>query len=180
LKLNKIAIAMLLCSPAFAESECEYIDNTVVNTTGTIEQTRNYSYETANFAEEKRVCAVKLDVKIGKNWVKTQDFYVFGPEISQNEACSKAKDKAKIKELEKHVPQTVTNNSSHKCKEVVKTKPEPPKVIVKTETVYVDSRSGSVVKRNDDYDSVTHSIGCGLLSIFHPGPYNNRRCHAFR
>ena len=90
-------MAMLLCSPAFAESECEYIDMTHVKTIGNIEQTRNYEQETAHYAEEKRVCAVKIDVKIGKNWVKTQDFYVFGPEMSQNDACNKAKDKAKPK-----------------------------------------------------------------------------------
>ena len=176
-QLNKIIVVAMLCAPAYAESECTYIDDTIVETTGTIQQTRNYEQETMDYAEEKRVCAVKIDVKIGKKWVKTQDFYVFGPEMSQNDACSKAKDKAKIKALEKHIPQIVTNNTAQKCKEVVKTEPE---VIIKTEKVYVDSRTGSVVRRNNAYDSVGHQIGCGLLSLFHPGPYNNRRCHAFR
>ena len=59
---------MVLSTPALADSECTYVDKTVVQTTGTIEQTRNYEYETAQYTEEKRVCAVKLDVKKGKKW----------------------------------------------------------------------------------------------------------------
>ena len=120
---------MVLSTPALADSECTYVDKTVVQTTGTIEQTRNYEYETAQYTEEKRVCAVKLDVKIGKKWVKTRDFYVFGPDMSQTEACNKAKDKAKLQALELHAPQIVTSNVEHYCEEktperVVETPPK--------------------------------------------------------
>ena len=164
MKLNKIIIAMVLSTPALADSECTYVDKTVVQTTGTIEQTRNYEYETAQYTEEKRVCAVKLDVKIGKKWVKTQDFYIFGPEMSQNEACSKAKDKAKVKALEEHVPQIVTNNTDQHCKEKIVTVDKKPKIIEKK------IPKEKVVKEN--------RLVCSVLGLLMPGPYVNVRCVA--
>ena len=160
MKLNKIIVAMMLCSPAFAESECEYIDMTHVKTTGNIEQTRNYEQETAHYAEEKRVCAVNFDEKIGKNWVKTQDFYVFGPEMSENEACNKAKDKAKIKALEKHAPQVVTSNVKQQCKDSI--------VLNK------------IPEKKYERNPVASSLACNLLTIFYSGPERNSRCSPIR
>ena len=160
MKLNKIAMAMLLCSPAFAESECEYIDMTHVKTIGNIEQTRNYEQETAHYAEEKRVCAVKIDVKIGKNWVKTQDFYVFGPEMSQNDACNKAKDKAKIKALEKFNPQVVTNNVKQQCKDSI--------VLNK------------IPEKKYEPNPESNSLACNLINLFYSGPEKNSRCSPIR
>ena len=160
---------MALCTPALADSECTYIDKTVVKTTGTIEQTRNYEYETAKYTDDKRVCVVKLDAKIGKKWVKTQDFYVFGPEMSQNEACNKAKDKAKVKALEKHVPQIVTSNTNQHCREKIVNEI----VNKEPEVTYKKIPNEKVVRKN--------SIVCVALSItslLKPTPYINARCQA--
>jgi hypothetical protein len=160
--IRKIALVMALCTPALADSECTYIDKTVVKTTGTIEQTRNYEYETAKYTDDKRVCAVKLDAKIGGKWIKTQDFYVFGPEMSQNEACNKAKDKAKVKVLEKYVPQVITSNTNHQCREEI-----------------VNKEPGVTYKKIPKYKVVReNSIVCAALSILMPGPYINVRCQA--
>jgi len=162
MKLNKFILAMLLSTPALADSECTYVDNTVIQTTGTIEQIRNYKYETAQYTDDKRVCAVQIDVKIGGKWIKTQDFYVFGPEMSQNEACLKAKDKAKVKALEEYVPQVVTSNTNQHCREKIVNK-EPG-------VTYKKILKEKVVKEN--------SIVCSALSILMPGPYINVKCEA--
>ena len=99
---------ILVCGSANAlEVTCDYSDRTVVKTVGKIEKTRNFRKETADYAEEKRVCAVKFDAKIGKNWVETHYFYVFVPEMSENNACDKAKEKAKVKALEQFAAQNV-------------------------------------------------------------------------
>ena len=56
---------ILVCGSANAlEVTCDYSDRTVVKTVGKIEKTRNFRKETADYAEEKRVCAVKFDAKI--------------------------------------------------------------------------------------------------------------------
>ena len=124
---------VILCNSAFAvDVNCNYSDNTQVKSVGTIDGIRNFTSKTAEYAEEKRICAVKFDAKVGKKWYKTKGFYVFGPDMSQTEACNKAKDKAKITVLEEHAPQLVTNNVEHVCTEktperVVKVQPVQPK-----------------------------------------------------
>ena len=129
-----LAILLILhCGIASAtEVRCDYSDRTIVKTVGTIDGIRNFSSKVANYAEEKRICAVKFDAKVGKKWYKTKNFYVFGPDMSQTEACNKAKDKAKITVLEQHAPQLVTSNVEHVCTEktperVVKVQPVQPK-----------------------------------------------------
>ena len=114
-----LAILLILhCGIASAtEVRCDYSDRTIVKTVGTIDGIRNFSSKVANYAEEKRICAVKFDAKVGKKWYKTKNFYVFGPDMSQTEACNKAKDKAKITVLEQHAPQLVTSNVEHVCTE---------------------------------------------------------------
>jgi hypothetical protein len=168
MQLNKFILVMLLSTPALADSECTYVDETVIKTAGTIEQTRNYEYETAKYTDDKRVCAVKLDAKIGGKWIKTQDFYVFGPEMSQNEACSKAKDKAKVKALEEYVPQVITSNTNQHCREKIVNK-EPDQVL----------EPGVTYKKIPKYKVVReNSIVCSALAILMPGPYINVRCQA--
>jgi len=96
---------------------CDYSDKTIVKTVGKIDAIRDFEYKVADYAEEKRICAVSFDAKIDKNWVKTKNFYVFGPEMSQNEACDKAKDKAKVSALQDNTPQVINNEIEHICDE---------------------------------------------------------------
>ena len=134
--IRALTLSLLLSGSAYALDaavvNCNYSDNTQVKSVGTIDGIRNFTSKTAEYAEEKRICAVKFDAKVGKKWYKTKGFYVFGPDMSQTEACNKAKDKAKITVLEEHAPQLVTNNVEHVCTEktperVVKVQPVQPK-----------------------------------------------------
>ena len=99
------------------EVNCEYSDKTTAELVGKIDGIRNFESKTADYAEEKRVCAVGFEAKIRQKWYKTRSFYVFGPDMSQSEACNKAKDKAKIQVLEQFAPQLVTSNVNHYCEE---------------------------------------------------------------
>ena len=115
--IRALTLSLLLSGSAYALDaavvNCNYSDNTQVKSVGTIDGIRNFTSKTADYAEEKRICAVKFDAKVGKKWYKTKGFYVFGPDMSQTEACNKAKDKAKITVLEQHAPQLVTNDVEH-------------------------------------------------------------------
>ena len=123
-------IIMLVATNAnTTEVNCEYSDKTTAEMMGQIDGIRNFQSKTKDYTEEKRVCAVQFEAKIGEKWVKTRDFYVFGPDMSQTEACNKAKDKAKLQALELHAPQIVTSNVEHYCEEktperVVETPPK--------------------------------------------------------
>ena len=118
---------ILVCGSANAlEVNCDYSDKTIVKTVGKIDAIKNYQYKVVDYAEEKRMCAVKFDAKIGENWYNTKNFYVFGPEMSQNEACKKAKDKAKVSALEDNTPQIVENEIEHVCQEnLIQADPKP-------------------------------------------------------
>ena len=109
---------VILCNSAFAiDVNCNYSDKTQVESVGTIDGVRDYNSKATDYAEEKRICAVTFDAKVGEKWYKTKGFYIYGPEMSQNEACNKAKDKAKVKVLEQHTPQLVTSDVEHTCTE---------------------------------------------------------------
>ena len=134
--IRALTLSLLLSGSAYALDaavvNCNYSDKTQVKSVGTIDGIRNFISKVADYAEDKRICAVKFDAKVGKKWYKTKNFYVFGPDMSQTEACNKAKDKAKITVLEEHAPQLVTNNVEHVCTEktperVVKVQPVQPK-----------------------------------------------------
>ena len=112
-----LIIMLIATNAGSTEVNCEFSDKTTAELVGKIDGIRNFESKTADYAEEKRVCAVGFEAKIGKKWYKTRDFYVFGPDMSQSEACNKAKDKAKLKVLEQFAPQLVTSNVNHYCEE---------------------------------------------------------------
>jgi len=98
---------------------------------------------------------------------------MFGPDVSQNDACEIAKDKAKVYALQKYVPQLVESETKNNCEEI--TGEVPVKEIVVEKVVYVDTRTGQEVRHN----SVSDSFSCILLKVFAPGSYHNRRCDSF-
>jgi len=141
---------VILCNSAFAlDVNCDYSDKTQVKSVGTIDGIRNYNSEVADYAEDKRVCAVKFDAKVGKKWYETKNFYVFGPDMSQTEACNKAKDKAKIAVLEQHAPQLVTSNVEHVC-----TEKTPEKVVEKDPKPINDWETANVPNIYENVDLV--------------------------
>ena len=145
---------VILCNSAFAidvnDVNCNYSDKTQVESVGTIDGVRNYNSKATDYAEEKRICAVTFDAKVGEKWYKTKGFYIYGPEMSQNEACNKAKDKAKVKVLEQHTPQLVTSDVEHTC-----TEKTPEKVVKQDAQPIIEQK----VAQNNDPDVFYHSNG---------------------
>jgi hypothetical protein len=112
-----------------ADKNCDYTDTTVSETAGTITATRNYKSATADYSEKHRVCVVKFDANVDGKWQKAHANYIFGPNLSENVACEKAKEKARVKVLEQHAPVVINSNTQNKCVETLRSKPE---------VVYVD------------------------------------------
>ena len=66
---------VILCNSAFAvDVNCNYSDKTQVESVGTIDGVRNYNSKATDYAEEKRICAVTFDAKVGEKWYKTKGF----------------------------------------------------------------------------------------------------------
>ena len=173
---------VILCNSAFAlDVNCDYSDKTQVKSVGTIDGIRNYNSEVADYAEDKRVCAVKFDAKVGKKWYETKNFYVFGPDMSQTEACNKAKDKAKIAVLEQHAPQLVTSNVEHVC-----TEKTPEKVVEKDpkpihDTKHADLVHDELVRANIDLmnnNNIRHRNKVLINDIIHERRNRSHKDHS--
>ena len=149
---------------------CDYKSETLEKTTGIIDSIRDISKETANYAEDRRICAVKFQAKLGDSWVPTHGFYVFGSDVSEDFACDQAIEKGKIRAIKYLSPTRLTHIAEQKCKEET-----PPVVQVVEKHVYVDSRTGTYLEGNP----TSGSLPCFLLSLFGPMGYSNPRCHAF-
>ena len=133
-----LPISLVVCGPSLAlEAECDYTDNTTVKTVGTITSVQNFHSETANYHENHRVCVVKFDVKINGTWQKAHDYYVFGPDLSENTACEKATEKAKVKALEQFAPVRVNSQTQSVCAEITQPKE---RVVYIEKPVYVEKK----------------------------------------
>ena len=143
-----------------ADKNCDYTDTTVSKTAGTITATRNYKSATADYSENHRVCVVKFDANIDGKWQKAHANYIFGPNLSQNDACEKAKEKAKVKVLEKHAPVVINSNTQNKCVETLRSKP---KVVYVDRPVYVEKKvyvnKPRTVVRQHSHNSTSRRMG---------------------
>jgi len=169
-----LGLSFMISSSVLADdSICNYESETVERTMGVIDSIKDLSKETADYVEEKRSCMVKFQAKIGEKWVKTHGFYVFGPETSENSACEKAVEKGKIRAITYLSPTELTHIAEQRCKEI--TPEKEPEVQFIEKRVFVDSETGARV----DYNPVSRSLPCFLLSIFARYQYNNPRCNVF-
>ena len=143
---NKLLATVLVAPLVFStgqlqaltvDKDCSYTDTTVSETAGTITATRNYKSATADYSENHRVCVVKFDANIDGKWRKAHANYIFGPNLSQNDACEKAKEKAKVRVLEQHALVVINSNTQNKCVEVLRSKP---KVVYVDRPVYVEKK----------------------------------------
>ena len=119
------------------DKDCNYTDTTVSETTGTITATRNYKSATADYSESHRVCVVRFDASVNGKWRSAHANYIFGPNLSENVACDKAKEKAKVSVLEQHAPVIINSKTQNECVEILKSKP---KVVYVDRPVYVEKK----------------------------------------
>ena len=119
------------------DKDCNYTDTTVSETTGTIAATRNYKSATADYSESHRVCVVRFDASVNGKWRSAHANYIFGPNLSENVACDKAKEKAKVSVLEQYAPVIINSKTQNKCVEILKSKP---KVVYVDRPVYVEKK----------------------------------------
>jgi len=141
------------------DKDCDYTDTTVSRTAGTITATRNYKSATADYSENHRVCVVQFDANMDGKWRKASANYIFGPNLSENVACEKAKEKAKIKVLEQHAPVIINSKTQNKCVETLRSKP---KVVYVDRPVYVEKKvyvNKPVVRNNPQRTPQRKKVG---------------------
>ena len=118
--LGKTTTALLIaslsgCHPAFAEAPCEYDKTVETNWTQQIEKTSNIDKKVFPYVDDTRKCIMSMDVTIDGTTYPTEGNYVFGPDMTENDACEQATIKAKKKVIGEVSPEVLTAKTEMNC-----------------------------------------------------------------
>ena len=115
---TKFAIVLtLLSSTALAETPCDYKVNDTITYKGSIESVRLISKDIQANPKIKdiRKCVVDIEARVDGKWYPSKGEYMFGPDMSQVDACTHAEDRAKKKVMREIIPETITSEKNLKC-----------------------------------------------------------------
>jgi len=118
--LGKLTSCVLIvsisgCHPAFADAPCEYDKTVETNWTQQIEKTSNIDKKVFPYVEDTRKCIMSMDVTIQGTTYPTEGAYVFGPDMTENDACEQATVKAKKKVIGEVSPEVLTAKTEMNC-----------------------------------------------------------------
>ena len=113
------------CHPAFADVPCEYDKTVETNWTQHIEKTSNIDKKVFPYVEDTRKCIMSMDVTIDGTTYDTEGSYVFGPDMTENDACEQATVKAKKNIISEVSPEVLTAKTEMNCttKDVIVAEP---------------------------------------------------------
>ena len=115
---NKIVtlFCTLLTSTALAtETPCDYKTKTKVVYEGNIESVRVIKKDVKEYVEDTRKCSMNIEALIKSKWYPSTGSYIFGPDMSELDACSLAENRAKIKVMRTIIPETLKSEKNLKC-----------------------------------------------------------------
>ena len=115
---NKIVtlFCTLLTSTALAtETPCDYKTKTKVVYEGSIESVRVIKKNVQKYVEDTRKCTMKIESRIKGKWYSSTGSYIFGPDMSEVDACSHAENRAKIQVMHTFIPETLKSEKNLKC-----------------------------------------------------------------
>ena len=116
--LSKSIIALtLLSSTALAETPCDYKVNNTITYKGSIESVRLISKDIQANPKIKdiRKCIMSIEARVDGKWYPSKGEYMFGPDMSQVDACTHAENRAKKKVMREIIPETMTSEKNLKC-----------------------------------------------------------------
>ena len=115
---TKFAIVLtLLSSTALAETPCDYKVNDTITYKGSIESVRLISKDIQANPKIKdiRKCIVSIEARVDGKWHPSKGEYMFGPDMSQVEACTHAEDRAKKQVMREKIPETLKSEKNLNC-----------------------------------------------------------------
>ena len=115
---TKLAIVFtLLSSTALAEIPCDYKVNDNIIYEGKIESVRlvSKSVEKVPKVKDIRKCMVSIEARVDGAWHPSKGEYMFGPDMSQMDACNHAEDRAKKGIMREIIPETLKSEKKLNC-----------------------------------------------------------------
>ena len=117
LKLKIPLLLLLTTTSALAEAPCDYKVNNTIVYQGRIESVKLVSKDIQANPKIKdiRKCVVSIEARVDGKWYPSKGEYMFGPDMTQMDACSHAEDRAKKRIMRENIPETLTSEKNLKC-----------------------------------------------------------------
>ena len=105
----------LLTTPVFADAPCNFKSKDNIIYEGHIESVKLVKREVLPYVEDTRKCTMSIEARIKGKWYPSNASYVFGPDMSQMDACGLAENRAKVKVMREIIPETLKSEKNLKC-----------------------------------------------------------------
>ena len=110
--MRLLLCALLITSNAIA---CDYKSNDKVIFEGSIESVRLIDKKVYPYVDDTRICTMHIESRIDGKWYPSKSKYIFGSEMSEDEACSLAENRAKVKVMREEIPETLVSKRDLSC-----------------------------------------------------------------
>ena len=95
---------------------CSYDVNISSTTAHTIQKIKNTKFNTVGYYKDAKQCIATFDAKIDGRWYIAEGSYIYGPDVSESQACKKANQKAKVNIISQVSPEYVSSKTIYECK----------------------------------------------------------------
>ena len=115
--LNKIItdVGTLLSTTALAtETPCDFKSKDKLIFEGSIESVRVVEKDVQQYVEDTRKCTMKMESRVDGYWYRSTGEYIFGPDMSEMNACNLAENRAKVKVMRTIIPETLKSEKNLK------------------------------------------------------------------
>ena len=94
---------------------CDYESNEKIVFQGSIDSVRIEKRTVFPYVEDTRKCRIRLIYSIEKYWYQSSGEYIFGPDMTETDACSNAENRAKLNVMREVIPETLQSQRKLSC-----------------------------------------------------------------
>ena len=115
--LTTFLCTLLTTSALATEAPCDYSSKSKVIYEGKLESVRliKKSIQINPQIKDVQKCVMSIEARVKGKWYPSKGEYMFGPDMSQEDACGLAEDRAKVKVMREIIPETLKGEKNLKC-----------------------------------------------------------------
>ena len=113
--LTTFLCTLLTTSTLATEAPCDFSSKSKVIYEGKLESVRLIKKDISPHVEDTRKCTMSIEARVKGKWYPSKASYIFGPDMSQMDACGLAENRAKVKVMRETIPETLKGEKNLKC-----------------------------------------------------------------
>ena len=108
---------LLTTSALATETPCDYSSKSKVIYEGKLESVRliKKSIQINPQIKDVQKCVMSIEARVKGKWYPSKGEYMFSPDMSQEDACGLAENRAKVKVMREIIPETLKSEKNLKC-----------------------------------------------------------------